>query len=80
MRNYVEEGKKKAKLQKAVDKMQGLKTFCVTETRTGVTYYTVKATDADEAYSIVSDRKPGYDDDVDYPNDGLAEIEVEEVE
>jgi hypothetical protein len=80
MRNYVEEGKKKAKLEKTIDKMQGLKTFCVTETRTGSIYYTVKATDADEAYSMVALRQPGYDDNIDYPNDGEINLEVEEVE
>jgi len=78
MKNYAEEQRKKEKFYKAIDKMQGIKTYCVTEIRTTETLYTVKATDADTAMSIVQDRRQGWDEEVDYGSDEVQHL-IDEV-
>lgn len=54
---------KDKKIEKAVDKMQGLKEYQVTETRTITYLYNVKATSPEEAEEMVSEQTGEFDGD-----------------
>jgi hypothetical protein len=68
--------KKKQKVEQAVDKMQGLKTFRVIEIRTVATEYAVKAPSREEAIEAIEEGSPeieqGRHEDI------TVEYEVEE--
>ena len=68
--------KTKQKVEQAVDKMQGLKTFRVIEIRTVATEYVVKAPSREEAMAAVDEGSP--DVEQGRREDITVEYEVEE--